>query len=34
MEQKFIIEGGRQLAGEIGIKGAKNAALKIFPVAL
>jgi UDP-N-acetylglucosamine 1-carboxyvinyltransferase len=34
MEQKFIIEGGGQLAGEIGVKGAKNAALKIFPVAL
>ncbi len=31
---KFIIEGGRQLKGEIKVSGAKNAALKIFPVAL
>ena len=31
---KFIIEGGRPLAGEIEVAGAKNAALKIFPVAL
>jgi len=31
---KFIIQGGRQLAGEIEVKGAKNAALKILPAAL
>lgn len=31
---KFIIEGNKPLKGEIKISGAKNAALKIFPVAL
>lgn len=31
---KFIINGGKKLEGEIEIKGAKNAALKIFPVVL
>jgi len=31
---KFIITGGRPLKGTIEVKGAKNAALKIFPVAL
>jgi len=31
---KFIISGGKTLEGEIEVKGAKNAALKIFPVAL
>lgn len=34
MEQKFIIEGQKPLSGIIKVKGAKNAALKIFPVAL
>jgi len=34
MENKFIIKGGRPLTGIIKVKGAKNAALKIFPVAL
>jgi UDP-N-acetylglucosamine 1-carboxyvinyltransferase len=31
---KYIIEGGHELAGEISVKGAKNAALKIIPAAL
>ncbi len=31
---KFIIEGEQPLSGEIEVSGAKNAALKIFPVAL
>lgn len=31
---KYIIEGGHQLGGEISVKGAKNAALKIIPAAL
>jgi len=31
---KFIIRGGKSLKGEINVSGAKNAALKIFPVAL
>ncbi|MCX7778850.1 MAG: UDP-N-acetylglucosamine 1-carboxyvinyltransferase [Patescibacteria group bacterium] len=31
---KFIIEGNRPLEGEIAVSGAKNAALKIFPLAL
>ena len=31
---KFIISGGKRLSGEIEVSGAKNAALKIFPVAL
>lgn len=31
---KFIIEGGKKLQGEISVSGAKNAALKIFPVCL
>ncbi|MBU1102185.1 UDP-N-acetylglucosamine 1-carboxyvinyltransferase [Patescibacteria group bacterium] len=34
MEQKFVIIGGKSFEGEIKVKGAKNAALKIFPVAL
>lgn len=34
MQEKFIINGGKPLSGEIEVKGAKNAALKIFPVAL
>ncbi len=31
---KFIIQGGKSLSGEIKVAGSKNAALKIFPVAL
>ena len=31
---KFIINGGKPLEGIIEVKGAKNAALKIFPLAL
>lgn len=31
---KFIITGGRKLSGEIAVKGAKNAALKIIPAAI
>lgn len=31
---KFIINGGNLLSGEINVKGAKNAALKIIPAAL
>lgn len=31
---KFIIQGGAKLSGEISVKGAKNAALKIIPAAL
>ena len=31
---KFIINGGHKLSGEIVVKGAKNAALKIIPAAL
>ncbi len=31
---KFIISGGKPLKGTIKVRGAKNAALKIFPVAL
>lgn len=31
---KFIITGGQKLSGEIAVKGAKNAALKIIPAAL
>jgi len=31
---KYIIEGGHALSGEISVKGAKNAALKIIPAAL
>lgn len=31
---KFVISGGQPLSGVISVKGAKNAALKIFPVAL
>ncbi len=34
MEKKFIIKGGKPLTGAIEVKGAKNAALKIFPVVL
>ena len=31
---KFIISGGQKLSGEISVKGAKNAALKIIPAAI
>jgi len=31
---KYVIEGGHELKGEISVKGAKNAALKIIPAAL
>jgi UDP-N-acetylglucosamine 1-carboxyvinyltransferase len=31
---KFIITGGQKLDGEIAVKGAKNAALKIIPAAI
>lgn len=31
---KFIITGGQELRGEITVKGAKNAALKIIPAAI
>lgn len=31
---KFVIEGGKSLKGEIEVVGAKNAALKIFPVSI
>src|SRR3989344_3911176 len=31
---KFIINGGKKLKGEIEVKGAKNAALKIFAVSV
>lgn len=34
MEPRFIISGSRPLQGVIEVKGAKNAALKIFPLAL
>ncbi len=34
MEKKFIINGDKPLTGTIKVKGAKNAALKIFPLAL
>lgn len=34
MEQKFIINGQKPLSGSIKVKGAKNAALKVFPLAL
>ncbi|MBU3901366.1 UDP-N-acetylglucosamine 1-carboxyvinyltransferase [Patescibacteria group bacterium] len=34
MQQKFIINGQKPLAGSIKVKGAKNAALKVFPLAL
>ncbi|OIO47567.1 MAG: UDP-N-acetylglucosamine 1-carboxyvinyltransferase [Parcubacteria group bacterium CG1_02_40_82] len=32
--EKLIINGGKDLEGKIQVKGAKNAALKIFPLAL
>lgn len=31
---KFIITGGKKLSGQIAVKGAKNAALKIIPAAI
>ncbi|MBI4159825.1 UDP-N-acetylglucosamine 1-carboxyvinyltransferase [Candidatus Wolfebacteria bacterium] len=31
---RFVIRGGKPLRGEIAVSGAKNAVLKIFPVAL
>ena len=31
---KFIINGGKKLKGEIEVKGAKNAALKVFAASL
>ncbi len=32
--EKYIINGGRKLSGEISVSGAKNLALKIFPAAI
>jgi len=32
--QKFVISGQKPLSGSIKVKGAKNAALKVFPLAL
>jgi len=32
--EKYIINGGKKLSGEIQVAGAKNLALKIFPAAL
>lgn len=32
--EKLIISGGRRLAGEVGVSGAKNAAVAIIPAAL
>jgi len=32
--EKFVIQGGAKLSGEIEVKGAKNAALKIIPAAI
>ncbi len=34
MESKFVINGGKKLKGEIKVKGAKNAALKVFAAAV
>lgn len=34
MESKFIINGEKPLSGSIKVKGAKNAALKVFPLVL
>lgn len=34
MDHKFVINGQKPIKGTVRIKGAKNAALKIFPVAL
>lgn len=34
MHQTFVIDGGAELSGEIEVKGAKNAALKIIAAAL
>lgn len=34
MTQRFVINGGRTLGGSIRVMGAKNAALKVFPLAL
>lgn len=31
---KFVVNGGKPIKGEISVVGAKNAALKIFPVAI
>ena len=31
---KFKVQGGKKLKGEVSIKGAKNAALKIIPAAI
>ncbi|MCX6744201.1 MAG: UDP-N-acetylglucosamine 1-carboxyvinyltransferase [Candidatus Parcubacteria bacterium] len=32
--EKYIINGGKKLSGEIAVSGAKNLALKIFPAAI
>ena len=32
--EKFVINGGRQLTGEVRISGAKNAAVAILPAVL
>ncbi|MDA3840000.1 MAG: UDP-N-acetylglucosamine 1-carboxyvinyltransferase [Patescibacteria group bacterium] len=32
--EKFIIQGGKKISGEIDVKGAKNAALKIVPASI
>jgi len=32
--QKFIIQGGQELKGEISVKGGKNSALKIIPASI
>ena len=32
--EKFVIQGGAKISGEIEVKGAKNAALKIIPAAI
>lgn len=34
VSRKFVINGQKKIAGQIRVSGAKNAALKIFPVAL
>ena len=34
MSDRFIINGGKKLKGEIRVKGAKNAALKIFAASI
>ena len=34
MNERFVINGGKKLSGEIEVKGAKNAALKIFAASI